>query len=114
MTAPLSRRLLAEFLGSALLAALVIGSGIAAAQLSNDVGLQLLENAAATAVTHQQVWMLDGEMDITVGATTWRLKKGDCLAMRLDGQVAFENRTRRAARYAVAVTTVAQEFAGRG
>ena len=74
----------------------------------------VFENAAATAVTHQQVWMLDGEMDVTVGATTWRLKKGDCLAMRLAGQVAFENRTRRAARYAVAVTTVAQEFAGRG
>src|SRR3954454_22077497 len=49
MTAPLSRRLLAEYLGSALLAALVIGSGIAAQQLSQDTGLQLLENAAATA-----------------------------------------------------------------
>src|SRR3954452_21829621 len=42
------RRLLAEFLGSAFLAALVIGSGIAASQLSGDTGLQLLENAAAT------------------------------------------------------------------
>ncbi len=43
------RRLLAEYLGSALLAALVIGSGIAAAQLSpSDVGLELLENALAT------------------------------------------------------------------
>jgi glycerol uptake facilitator-like aquaporin len=49
VTTPLARRLLAEFLGSAFLAALVIGSGIAAAQLSQDVGLQLLENAAATA-----------------------------------------------------------------
>lgn len=46
---PLSRALLAEGLGSALLAALVIGSGIAAQQLSHDVGLRLLENAAATA-----------------------------------------------------------------
>lgn len=47
---PLARRLLAEFLGSAFLAALVIGSGIAAQQLSpNDTGLELLENAAATA-----------------------------------------------------------------
>jgi arsenate reductase len=45
------RRLLAEFLGSALLAAVVVGSGIAAARLSpGDTGLQLLENAAATAV----------------------------------------------------------------
>ncbi len=50
MDAPLARRLLAELLGSAFLAALVIGSGIAAAQLSpGDVGLQLFENAAATA-----------------------------------------------------------------
>ena len=44
------RRLTAEFLGSAFLAALVIGSGIAAQQLSpGAVGLELLENAAATA-----------------------------------------------------------------
>ena len=46
----MKRRLLAEFLGSAFLAAVVIGSGIAAQRLSpNDTGLQLLENAAATA-----------------------------------------------------------------
>jgi glycerol uptake facilitator-like aquaporin len=44
------RRLLAEFLGSAFLAAVVIGSGIAAQTLSpGDTGLQLFENAAATA-----------------------------------------------------------------
>ena len=46
----LTRRLLAEFLGSAFLAAVVIGSGIAAARLSpTDIGLELFENAAATA-----------------------------------------------------------------
>jgi glycerol uptake facilitator-like aquaporin len=50
VSAPLSRRLFAEFLGSAFLAAVVIGSGIAAANLSpGDIGLQLFENAAATA-----------------------------------------------------------------
>jgi glycerol uptake facilitator-like aquaporin len=43
------RRLLAEFLGSGLLAAVVVGSGIAAQNLSpGDVGLELLENAIAT------------------------------------------------------------------
>ena len=47
----LARRLTAELLGSALLAALVIGSGIAAQGLSPaDTGLQLLENAFATAL----------------------------------------------------------------
>jgi len=44
------RRLLAEFLGSGLLAAIVIGSGIAAQTLSpGNIGIQLFENAAATA-----------------------------------------------------------------
>jgi arsenate reductase len=50
MNIPLRRRLLAELLGSAFLAAVVIGAGIAAQRLSpNDVGLQLFEDAAATA-----------------------------------------------------------------
>lgn len=46
---PLTRQALAEFLGSAGLVAVVIGSGIAAQRLSpDDVGLQLLENSLAT------------------------------------------------------------------
>jgi arsenate reductase len=48
-TAPLPRRLVAEFLGSALLVTVVVGSGIAAQQLSpDDIGIQLLENSTAT------------------------------------------------------------------
>jgi hypothetical protein len=50
VTAPLPRRLLAEFLGSAFLACVVIGSGIAAASLSRDAGLQLLGGALAFAL----------------------------------------------------------------
>jgi arsenate reductase len=46
----LARRLLAEFIGTGLLVMAVVGSGIAASRLSpGDVGLELLENAAATA-----------------------------------------------------------------
>lgn len=45
------RRLLAEFLGTLLLVAIVVGSGIAAERLSpEDAGLQLLETALATAL----------------------------------------------------------------
>lgn len=48
--AELPRRLVAEALGTALLIVAVVGSGIMATRLSpSDVGLQLLENAAATA-----------------------------------------------------------------
>ena len=47
----LRRRLLAEFVGCLFLAAAVVGSGIAAQTLSpHDVGLQLTENALATAL----------------------------------------------------------------
>jgi arsenate reductase len=50
MSSDLARRSVAEFTGTALLVAVVVGSGIAAQRLSStDVGLQLFENAAATA-----------------------------------------------------------------
>jgi glycerol uptake facilitator-like aquaporin len=46
----LARRVLAEYAGTAFLVAVVVGSGNAAQQLSpDDTGLQLFENAAATA-----------------------------------------------------------------
>lgn len=45
----LARRLLAELLGTAFLLAAVVGSGIMAQRLTDDVGLQLLQNAFATA-----------------------------------------------------------------
>ena len=56
----LARRLVAEALGTGLLIVAVIGSGIMASRLSpNDVGLQLLENAAATAgALVGLIWML--------------------------------------------------------
>jgi glycerol uptake facilitator-like aquaporin len=46
---PLPRRLLAEFVGTCLLVAVVVGSGIMAQRLSpEDIGLQLLQNSLAT------------------------------------------------------------------
>jgi len=49
MTPDLSRRAVAELVGTAMLVLAVIGSGIAASRLTSDEGLQLLANAAATA-----------------------------------------------------------------
>ncbi|GHI02508.1 aquaporin [Streptomyces cellostaticus] len=48
MTAPLGRRLAAEAVGTGLLVAVVVGSGIQATELSRDVGVQLLANSLAT------------------------------------------------------------------
>jgi glycerol uptake facilitator-like aquaporin len=51
MNHDLPRRLTAELIGTALLVAVVVGSGIAAQRLSpDDIGLQLLENSTATAL----------------------------------------------------------------
>ena len=82
---PIARRLLAELLGSAFLAALVIGSGIAAQTLSpSDVGLQLFENAAATAAGLFTIILMFGPVsgghfnpvvslaDATFGGISWR------------------------------------------
>jgi arsenate reductase len=50
MTPSLARRVTAEAVGTALLVAVIVGSGIFAQRLSpDDVGLQLLENSTATA-----------------------------------------------------------------
>ena len=83
--AALWRRLLAEFLGSAFLAAIVIGSGIAAQRLSpGATGLQLLENAAATAAGLFAIILMFGAVsgahfnpvvsfaDATFGGLSWR------------------------------------------
>ncbi|MGV9346526.1 aquaporin [Streptomyces spiralis] len=48
MTAPLGRRLAAEAVGTGLLVAVVVGSGIQATGLSRDVGVQLLADSVAT------------------------------------------------------------------
>ncbi|MFD3995102.1 aquaporin [Streptomyces sp. NPDC058583] len=47
-TAPLGRRAAAEFVGTGALVAVVVGSGIQATRLSQDVGVQLLANSTAT------------------------------------------------------------------
>ncbi len=83
--AALWRRLAAEFLGSAFLAALVIGSGIAAQRLSpGDTGLELLENAAATAAGLFAIILMFGPVsgghfnpvvsfvDAAFGGISWR------------------------------------------
>jgi len=63
----------------------------------------VLEGAGPHVVIQQQVWLLDGTMELTHGGQTWRLEAGDCLAMQLDGPVEFRNPTRQRARYAVVI-----------
>jgi transcriptional regulator with XRE-family HTH domain len=63
------------------------------------------EGVPRDADTHQQVWLIEGVMDITVDQDTWRLEAGDCLAMRLDCPIAYRNPGKHSARYLVALAT---------
>ena len=54
---------------------------------------------------HQQIWVQEGSIEVTLGRVTHRLGEDDCLAMRLDEPTAFRNRTRKPARYLVIIAS---------
>jgi transcriptional regulator with XRE-family HTH domain len=56
---------------------------------------------------HQQVWLIEGAMEVSIGDTMWTLAAGDCLAMRLDQPIAYHNPTDKPARYLVSLVTQA-------
>jgi transcriptional regulator with XRE-family HTH domain len=62
------------------------------------------ETSARNSRIDQQVWVLEGRIDVTVGDAPHRLEPGDCLAMVLDQPIVFHNPTRKAARYAVVIS----------
>lgn len=80
--APLPRRLLAEALGTAALVTVVVGSGIAAQELSpGAVGLQLLENSTATVFGLTVLILIFGPVsgahfNPVVSAADWLLNRG--------------------------------------
>jgi transcriptional regulator with XRE-family HTH domain len=60
------------------------------------------EPNAALPPVDQQVWLLEGEMQITLSGQVHALKPGDCLAMTIDQPIVFSNPCAKAARYLVA------------
>jgi len=63
------------------------------------------ESGAREVGLHQQLWIQEGAIEVTVGKVTYRLIKDDCLAMQLDEPITFRNRTRKAARYIVVLAS---------
>jgi transcriptional regulator with XRE-family HTH domain len=59
------------------------------------------EPNAAPVPVDQQVWLLQGQMQITVNGQVHALQAGDCLAMRIDQPIVFFNPGTKAARYVV-------------
>ncbi|NRF69767.1 helix-turn-helix transcriptional regulator [Aquincola sp. S2] len=62
------------------------------------------ESGPRDVAVHQQIWLIAGSLEITLGDAVHALAVGDCLAMRLDRPIVFANPGRQAARYLVAIT----------
>jgi transcriptional regulator with XRE-family HTH domain len=63
------------------------------------------ETGAREVSIHQQIWVQEGCIEVTVGSITYRLMEDDCLAMRLNEPTTFRNRTHKLARYIVVIAT---------
>jgi transcriptional regulator with XRE-family HTH domain len=68
-------------------------------------GRVAFETGARDMRVHQQVWVLEGAIDVTLGGERHRLREGDCLAMQLDRPTMFHNPTRKPTRYAVVIAS---------
>jgi len=68
-------------------------------------GRVAFESGVRDTRVYQQVWVLQGAIDITLGSDKHRLHEGDCLAMQLDQPTMFHNPTREPARYAVVIAS---------
>ncbi|KVL95040.1 helix-turn-helix domain-containing protein [Burkholderia stagnalis] len=67
------------------------------------------ETGIRDADIHQQVWVVEGTMEVTVGDRQWQLDTGDCLAMKLDQPISYRNPSRRPARYLVALCNLSAD-----
>jgi transcriptional regulator with XRE-family HTH domain len=63
------------------------------------------ETGARETSIHQQIWVQEGSIEVTLGRVTYRLSEDDCLAMQLNEPTAFRNRTRKPARYIVVIAS---------
>lgn len=63
------------------------------------------ETTARNTDVYQQIWIIDGRLELTLGDTPWQLGTGDCLAMKLDQPVSFYNPGDKPVRYLVALVT---------
>lgn len=63
----------------------------------------VFERPAGQARPSHQIWLLEGEMDIALEHGTWRLQRGDCMAMQPGPRITFHNPGSQPARYLLAL-----------
>ncbi|MES2295782.1 MAG: XRE family transcriptional regulator [Pseudomonadota bacterium] len=75
-------------------------------QIDFPAGASVSYEAGMRAVgIDQQVWMLDGCMELLVDGVAHRLQTGDCLAMQENQRIVYRNTSKLPARYAVLINT---------
>jgi transcriptional regulator with XRE-family HTH domain len=65
----------------------------------------VFDNPVRKANIQQQLWVLDGGMNVSLNHQTWHLSRGDCLAMALGARTTFHNPNPVPTRYLLALTT---------
>jgi len=84
-----------------------VGSQIQIVEVQFPAGARVAyESGPREPVMHQQVWVLEGAIEVGLGADVHRLVAGDCLAMVLDRPITFHNPGQVAARYAVVLASM--------
>lgn len=62
------------------------------------------EISESSKVVQQQLWVVEGQIDIQLGKSSYALDQGDCLAMQLDQPVIYSNNSSQVARYILVVS----------
>jgi transcriptional regulator with XRE-family HTH domain len=69
------------------------------------------ETGARDLAIHQQIWVQEGIVEVTLGTTTHTLAQDDCFAMQLDQPITYHNSTAEPARYLVVIASERALFA---
>lgn len=81
------------------------GSPVHIVEVDFPAGAEVTLDQSRFRVIEQHVWLLAGQIEITLPTGTYRLTPGDCLHMSPDQGISFRNPGPGAARYAVILTT---------
>jgi len=73
-------------------------------EITLPAGVKVPYPASAFSFQHQQIYVLEGELDFIEGARSHQLSAGDCLQLGAPADCVFVNESGRATRYLVALT----------
>ncbi len=89
------------------------GSGFEIVEVALPAGAEVhLTSASGAPALDQQIWVLDGRLDLTVEGARHDLAAGDCLQMHLRGPIIYRNPGSAPVRYAVILAAGSGAFPG--